>query len=194
MKSIAGKLVSVMAACSSVKKNGQNDFHHYKYATSADVLEKVNTALVKHNIASVVLPEVIASSDVLNNKGNNEHLVKVKVSITLIDTDSGEQLQLSGIGSGQDSGDKAVMKAQTAAIKYAYMLTLAMSTNDDPEADSKTDESMSVASGDRAFRGQSDLVCSDCSASITAGIKQVSTNRFGRPLCMKCQKKAQGAA
>jgi hypothetical protein len=194
MKNIAGKLVNVMAACGTVKKNGTNDFHHYKYATSADVLEKVNSALVKHNIASVVLPEVIADSDVINNKGNAEHLVTVKVNITLIDTDSGEQLQLSGIGSGQDSGDKAVMKAQTAAIKYAYLLTLAMSANDDPEADSKTDESMSANAADRRPQTLPDLICSDCNASITAGIKQVSVNRFGRPLCMKCQKKAQGAA
>lgn len=29
------------------------------------------------------------------------------------------------------------MKAQTAAIKYAYMLSLAISTGDDPEADQK---------------------------------------------------------
>ncbi len=193
MKNIAGKLVNVMAACSSVKKNGQNDFHHYKYATSSDVLEKVNTALVKHNIASIVLPEIIASSDVLNNKGNTEHLVTVKVSITLIDTNSGEQLQLSGIGSGQDSGDKAVMKAQTAAIKYAYMLTLAMSTNDDPEADSKTDESMYTGTEEKTINVRPDLICSACNASITVGVKQVSTNRFGRPLCMKCQKRTQVA-
>ncbi len=194
MKHIAGKLVNVMAACGSVKKNGTNDFHNYKYATSADVLEKVNAALVKENIASIVLPEVIANSDVINNKGNIEHLVTVKVMITLIDTASGEQLQLSGIGSGQDGGDKAVMKAQTAAIKYAYLLTLAMSTNDDPEADSKTDESMSAKAADKTAKPLPDLLCMDCNAVITPGIKQVSVNRFGRPLCIKCQKKQQGAA
>ncbi len=194
MKNIAGKLVNVMAACGNVKKNGTNDFHHYKYATSADVLEKVNAALVKQNIASVVFPEVIASSDVINNKGNVEHLVTVKVTITLIDTASGEELQLSGIGSGQDGGDKAVMKAQTAAIKYAYLLTLAMSTNDDSEADSKTDESMSPNAVDKKEKTLPELLCTDCNVGITLGIKQVSVKRFGRPLCIKCQKKQQGAA
>ena len=59
MKAIAGKLVQVMAECSQVRKNGLNDFHHYKYATSADVLEKVNAALVKFKIASIVTPEVL---------------------------------------------------------------------------------------------------------------------------------------
>lgn len=100
---------------------------------------------------------------------------------------------MSGIGSGQDNSDKAVMKAQTAAIKYAYMLTLAMNTNDDPEADSQTDEGMTVRQTDKTSANPPALSCSECRAAITAGVQQVSTKRFGRPLCMKCQKQAQVA-
>lgn len=188
MNKIAAKLVKVMEACSNVKKNGVNDFHHYRYATSADVMEKVNAALVKHNLASVVETEVIDASDVLNNKGNTEHLATVKVRITLIDAESGENIELSGMGSGQDGGDKAIMKAQTAAIKYAYMMSLAMSTSDDPEADSKTDEGVNNASA------LSELLCSNCGIGITIGVHSVSVNKYGRPLCMSCQKKAKGAA
>jgi len=196
MKNIAAKLVKVMEECSVIRKNGNNDFHHYKYATSADVLEKVNASLVKNKIASVVVPEIVSGCDVVTNKGNTEHLVVVQVSITLIDTDSGEQLVVSGIGSGQDGGDKAVMKAQTAAIKYAYMLSLAISTNDDPEADSKTDEgSCIVANASTASHVTNDnLSCSDCGSKISVGVLNVSKNKYGRPLCMRCQKKVQGVA
>jgi len=85
------------------------------------------------------------------------------------------------------------MKAQSAAIKYAYMLSLAISTTDDPEADSRTDES--TDSGDvKPSALHEDPVCTECGARITAGILTVSMNKFGRPLCMKCQKKSQGAA
>lgn len=194
MKSIAGKLVRVMEECSVIRKNGTNDFHHYKYATSADVLEKVNASLVKHNIASIVLPEIVSSSDVFNNKGNTEHLVTVKVGITLVDGDSGESIELFGIGSGQDGGDKAVMKAQTAAIKYAYMLSLAISTNDDPEADSRTDESVYSMEPVKVSVTSDVPLCSDCRAKLTTGIMNVSLNKYGRPLCMKCQKKVQVVA
>ena len=62
------------------------------------------------------------------------------VKISIIDSESGETVDLYGIGSGQDAGDKAVMKAQTAAIKYAYMMSLCIATGDDPEADTNTDE------------------------------------------------------
>lgn len=199
MQKIASKLIQVMAECSQIPKNGVNDFHHYKYATSADVLEKVNSALVKHKLASVVTPEVLQASEVLNSKGNAEQRVTVRVAITLVDAESGESVQLVGLGSGQDVGDKAVMKAQTAAIKYAYLMSLAISTNDDPEADSRTDEGMAnhtarakeTAGGSGTGKAAR---CSDCDIPITPGVEKVSVNKFGRPLCMKCQKNQQGVA
>lgn len=198
MKAIAGKLVQVMAECSQVRKNGLNDFHHYKYATSADVLEKVNAALVKFKIASIVTPEVLQSSEVQNSKGNIEQRVTVRITVTLLDADSGESVQLVGLGSGQDGGDKAVMKAQTAAIKYAFLMGLAISTNDDPEADSRTDEGMSNALGPAKSGGGGSASkatrCSECEIPVTPGVEKVSVSKFGRPLCMKCQKNQHGAA
>lgn len=142
MKAITAKLVDVMNDCGYVQKLGKNDFHKYKYATAADVLEKVNAALVKNKLVSYAVPELLSFIDVTNQKGNIEHLATVKMTVTIIDSESGESLQVIGLGSGQDSGDKAIMKAQTAALKYAWMLTLNISTGDDPEADSTVDERM----------------------------------------------------
>ena len=172
MQKIASKLTQVMAECSQIPKNGVNDFHHYKYATSADVLEKVNSALVKHKLASIVTPEVLKASEVLNSKGNAEQRVTVRVAITLVDAESGESVLLVGLGSGQDVGDKAVMKAQTAAIKYAYLMSLAISTNDDPEADSRTDERMRDIDKPEMSKGGA-VRCSGCEIPITPGVEKV---------------------
>lgn len=144
MKLIAAKLTKIMQACSYVQKTGYNDFHRYKYATAADVLEKTNESMVLNNVASIVMPELIEFRDVTTAKGATEHLATVRTTVTLIDNDSGETIELIGMGSGQDSSDKAVMKAQTAALKYAWMMSLNISTGDDPEADTpekpKTDK------------------------------------------------------
>ena len=140
IQNICGKLVNIMAEVSHVAKNGTNDFHHYKYATASDVLEKVNETLCKYGIASLAQAKLISMENVVNAKGNQEHLATVMVSIKLVDTESGESVIISGLGNGQDSGDKAVMKANTAAIKYAYLMTFNISTGDDPEADRRTDE------------------------------------------------------
>lgn len=114
---IAKKLVAVMSECSHVGKNGLNSYHQYKYATAEDVLCKVNEALTKNKLASVVTPALDSVVDVVNLKGNKEHLATISVKIELIDADSGESIVLQGFGYGQDAGDKAIMKAQTKGSK-----------------------------------------------------------------------------
>lgn len=195
---IAKKLVNIMIECGHIAKNGLNSYHQYKYATAEDVLLKVNTALTKNKIASVVIPEIASMVDVTNLKGNTEHLVTVNVQIKLIDSESGECVDLFGIGSGQDAGDKAVMKAQTAAIKYAYMMSLCIATGDDPEADTKTDENSSIGNkGSKVFNNvkkistirKSITVCANCGEEITSDrVVQFSMARYNKPLCMDCQK------
>ena len=202
---IAKKLLAVMAECAYVAKNGLNSFHKYKYATAEDVLQKVNESLTKNKIACVAVPELIEFTDVTNLKGNTEHLATVKVEITLIDSDSGEEVKIYGIGSGQDAGDKAVMKAQTAANKYAYMLSFCIATGDDPEADSKTDENNyaepqnnikhRAAVKPQPKAGNNIITCTGCGNVITNDrVVEYSIKNFGRPLCRECQKTAIKAA
>ena len=205
MQKLAKKLIAVMQECRYVAKNGVNTFHKYKYATCADVLEMVNASFVKHGIASITVPEVVDLHEVTTAKGSTEHIATVKITIKLVDADSGESLEISGMGSGQDSGDKAVMKAQTAAIKYAYLLSFAISTGDDPEADQRTDENSSVssvlsaASTSRAFQQKSRAkgqvhACHECGEKLTERVATFSMQRYGRPLCMDCQKQAAATA
>jgi len=214
MQKLAVKLIEAMKLCKYVMRNGINTFHKYKYATSADVLEKVNAAFTKQGIATIVVPDIIKDEAVTTAKGTVEHLVTVKIEVTLVDKDSGETAVFRGFGSGQDATDKAVMKAQTAALKYAYMLSLAMATGDDPEADEKTDENMNVSKSDVPTRGKVEVKtdnpqpilkgsssgirkppmpkggyrCYDCGAKITDKVAEFSFQKYGKCLCMECQK------
>ncbi len=205
---IAKKLVVVMNECSHVAKNGINSFHNYKYATAEDVLQKVNESLTKNKLASIVCPKLESMVDATNLKGNTEHLATVSVQVHIIDSDSGESVDLFGIGSGQDAGDKAVMKAQTAAIRYAFMLSLCIATGDDPEADGKTDEATCTENqqnvkpaatkpkaAPKKTVGEGVAICAGCGEEITSEkVVQFSVSRFGQSLCMDCQKKANRAA
>lgn len=206
---IAKKMVAISSECGHVVKNGFNDFHKYKYATAADVLEAVNASLVKHKVASIATPSILSSFDVTNAKGNVEHQVTVGINITLIDSESGEFIDLYGIGTGQDAGDKAVMKAETAAIKYAYLLSMAISTGDDPEADTTTDADNSRQAPVQAkvrntaidsrtdahtHTDAAEAICSKCGKEISNKVFSYSMNRYHKPLCMDCQKKEGRAA
>ena len=206
---IAKKLVNVMEDCAHIVKNGINSFHNYKYATAEDVLQKVNESKKKKKIISIATPELQRFTDVTNLKGNTEHLATVNVEVQLIDSESGESVIITGVGSGQDAGDKAVMKAQTAAIKYAYMMSFCIATGDDPEADAKTDENSAgvpqnknAAVKPKAAQTKAKPVadnnvvtCAGCGDVITSDrVVEYSIKRYGHPLCMECQKTAGKAA
>ena len=194
MQKIAKKFVEVMRECSHVAKNGTNDFHKYKYVTAADVLEKVNTSLTKHGIASVVTPSLLSMQQITTTKGNVEQLATVEVTVTLIDSESGETLTLKGLGSGQDPSDKAVAKAQTMAIKYAYLNSLAIATGDDPEADRHTDDVMQTKPAQVKNNPDNPLICHDCHSPISQKVADYSKAKFGRFLCLDCQRAQKSVA
>ena len=77
--------------------------------------------------------------------------------------------------------------SQTMGVKYCYLNSLAIATNDDPEADSKTDEVMQP-------KTDNNPTCKDCGASITQRVADYSLSKFGKPLCYDCQRSKQKVA
>lgn len=132
---IAAKLLIAAEACGYVQKDGNNAFHKYRYASAANILGHVNDALTKAGLAVVeTLPEIVSETGT-----GKDRVVTARMTLTVGDTETTERATFRGLGSGMDSGDKAVMKAITAATKYAWMGAFSISTGDDPEADESTD-------------------------------------------------------
>lgn len=198
------KLSLAMKSCSYIEKTGENTFHGYSYVTSSDVLERVNDALTSVGLITAVTPTLLDLREVQTAKGNIDKHATVSVTISIIDVETGESVQISGIGSGQDSGDKAIMKAETAAIKYAYMLSFCIATGDDPEADNTTDLKTQDISPKTSTTRQTarsnqrmvsdDLHCADCGCTISSKVSNFSKQRYHMPLCMHCQKNYQSVA
>jgi ERF superfamily protein len=134
------RVAEVAHDCGYVQKLGRNEFHRYKYAAAADVLDKVNESLHKHKIVAKPLMKIELREDVTTAKGNKESRITIQCDLHLLDALGGGSLVTRAFGCGQDNGDKAVMKAQTAALKYGYMTLFNISTGDDPEGDSTLDE------------------------------------------------------
>lgn len=128
---LARKLAEVAKEVAYVQKDATNDFHKYRYASAVAVLRKVNEALSSRGIA------VGSSTELVKFEAGN---AIVRITIRFIDADSGEVIEVQGLGQGYDKGDKAVMKANTAALKYCYSNAFTISWGDDPEADLATDE------------------------------------------------------
>lgn len=202
------KLALVMKNCSYIAKTGENTFHGYSYVTSNDVLERINESFSTVGLITMVTPTLLDLREVQTAKGTIDKHATIGVSITILDVETGESIQISGIGSGQDSGDKAIMKAETAAIKYAYMLSFCIATGDDPESDSKTDERMhtteqakvtpvtteTTVQHKRTVNNSTAPYCTDCGITISAKVAQYSKSRYKVPLCMSCQKEHSQSA
>jgi hypothetical protein len=134
-QTLAARLTRVALACGYVQKDAANAFHKYRYASAAAVLAHVNTALAENGVAVLSTSPSIVSAD----GAGKERVVTVRMEVVVGCATDPARATFVGLGSGMDAGDKAVMKATTAALKYAWMGALNISTGDDPEADEDTD-------------------------------------------------------
>lgn len=135
------KLAKVMAETRWVEKKGRNSFFNYDYARETDILDAVRTKLAEHGIfvfTSVEHTDVKETAK-RTRDGSPVNLVFVKTKHTFWDGESGETAEVFGTGCGEDSGDKAIYKAITGAMKYFISKNFLISTGDDPEKDSERD-------------------------------------------------------
>lgn len=124
------KLLQVRKAVAYIQKDSTNSFHKYKYVSDEQTMAKFGQALDEAGIVTSTNVELVG--------GGPGHCI-VKAEVLFIFGDS--QIQGAGLGEGTDKGDKATMKAETAAFKYAYLKAFQVATGDDPEADEATDKS-----------------------------------------------------
>lgn len=197
---IGEKLAAVMTACRYMAKDGRNDFQKYDYTTAASMFGKINEALTAQKLFTEVKAELVESRDVTTSKGNIEKFVVMKVIVTIHDADDPQQfVTFEGYGSGQDAGDKAIMKSNTAALKYAYIGGLCIAMANDPETDSGTSAYQPARHNSQPRQSQpskqnsvAEYKCSRCGAPITPNVLDFSVKKFGKPLCIDCQKKING--
>ncbi|NUJ19320.1 hypothetical protein FKN04_22570 [Bacillus glycinifermentans] len=139
-KTLVKKLSKVMEKVKYIEKKGYNSFHKYKYATEADVNEKVREELAKVNVMMIPNMKHHETREHKNRKGQLEYIVTVDMEFRFIDGDSGEEITFNMSGSGQDSGDKGIYKAIAGAQKYALMKAFMIPTGDDPEQNQEGDD------------------------------------------------------
>jgi hypothetical protein len=135
------KLVEVMKAVKSVAKKGKNDAQHYDYVKASDVAAPLRAELATRGI--LMIPDVVETAhfSTTSAKGTVQQGIHIKVKYTFIDSDTGEKLEFHGYGTGMDTGDKGIYKAQTGALKYALRMFFLLpdeSGKNDPEHSPKT--------------------------------------------------------
>ena len=134
------KLVAISKNIGFLEFDGNNPLYNKgnrkgpNYTTAAGVIRRLNTELSKHHILLRV-----CSEDVIFYPESD--LATVSCCICFSDCESEETVLSWGSGSGKDKGDKAVMKASTAAYKYAIAQALCLGWGAEDPEDPKHDAS-----------------------------------------------------
>lgn len=129
---VAERLKNVMAQCARLGRDSVNEEIGYQYISAAKVNDAVNRALIENGLAITSKSKLVDMREV-----GGKILATVEVTITIYNEESAdpEFLEIRGVGSGIDEGDKSVAKAQTMAVKYAWKNSLLIADlSDDPDA------------------------------------------------------------
>lgn len=101
--------------------------YSYDYIEEGTLMEKIRPLLAEEGVAVFYCDEI---------KSISGNLATVRVSLTLVDGESGETVAMFAEGVGTDKGDKHVNKAKTSALRYLLWKWFLVPSGDvDPEAE-----------------------------------------------------------
>lgn len=139
MKNLAKKMLEIYREIGPVEKEGHNSNQNYKYFMEAQIASTLQRLFLKNGIAVFTSTESYEVTSHPKFKGDEQvgtnFMTHVKTKHTLVDVDSGENIDIYSCGSGFDSGDKGMYKAITGSFKYFMMKNAFVSDNQDPEND-----------------------------------------------------------
>lgn len=133
-------LAEAAVAIGRLEKDGHNtQGGGYYYLSEAAVKGAARKHVYGRGMVPDVHVEILSDEWHPYGKGGGEgNFVKVRVALDI--EDNGVLRHGEGLGAGVDYADKALMKAQTAAIREAWKNLLGISDGNDPEGDPVGDE------------------------------------------------------
>lgn len=135
MTKILTKLHAIMTELDYIQKDKKNDHFHYTYASEKAIKEAVHAQLVKHKVIFTLGSSNIRRESFTSTKGGRAAITDMDFRYRFYDVESGEFVEDTFSGSGDDAADKGTYKAITGAIKYILTTTFLIPTGDDPEED-----------------------------------------------------------
>lgn len=131
-QTLIAKLAQACDAVGGVEKKGRNQAQGYDYVRAADVAKAIRHELHSRGVMVIQDEESAEWSEFTTMKGHAMRECKLRVAFIL--SDGTESLTVHAFGVAMDSGDKAIYKAKTGALKYFLRgLGLIPDEADDPE-------------------------------------------------------------
>ena len=108
----------------------------YSFLSEPDLIKVIRPAMLKHGIVGPIPVDV---RDLRLQEYETKNHAKMQSAIMIRDflfahVDSTDQIKVTVLGEGADSGDKALGKAMTHGKKYALREFFLLETGDDPDS------------------------------------------------------------
>lgn len=141
MQELIKAIVNVMKECPTIDKNsevglGQNA---YKAVKDSDLKLMLSKSMAKNGLC--IIPKSIVPTTTFREykdsygKDKREVFTEVHATYRLMH-ESGQEVEIQGVGHGVDSQDKSIGKAMTYALKYAMLYTFMVSSSNILDSDS----------------------------------------------------------
>ena len=124
------RMNAVMRDLTYIKKEGYNKFHSFKFAKHDDVTAAVRAQMVEHGIITEIS---VTDHDrsVLEVGKKDSYITTLHVDVTFVNIDTPTDRYTSKvIGYGIDKNDLGPGKAESYAVKVAYLKAFALETGE----------------------------------------------------------------
>lgn len=119
--------------------------YSYKAVSDLQVTLAVKQAETEEKLISIPVKQDLVSSEIVKSMKKEGHesityVDTIKMTVKIIDLESGEEVEIESFGKGIDSGDKGFGKASTYARKYALLNAYKIALGDDPDSEPSKQE------------------------------------------------------
>lgn len=128
-------VANAVLQCAPLKYSGYNSKQDYYYPTHEDFHNAIHQALIDNGLfLAPAGPPIVLNQWEIKGRSSTQHAILINQPYLLCH-ESGEQIEIWGIGAGADFGEKGVYKALTGSWKYVVRTLFNLSYGEDAEGD-----------------------------------------------------------
>lgn len=132
------KMIEVMKAVSHIGKNRKNQSQGFNFRGIDDVMNELHG--IMSEVGVFIIPEAVGDTVVderQSKSGGVNRFIVQRWKYTFFAED-GSNVTATAIGEAMDSGDKAMNKSMSIALKYCLLQTFLIPTEEDKDPDANS--------------------------------------------------------
>lgn len=133
------RLALINAKIGAIGKNSKNTQQNFSYRGIDDVMNELHSFFAENEV--IILPSILelTRDERTSKSGNLLFFVVAKINYKFVAPD-GSSVDCIVLGEAMDSGDKAINKAMSIALKYALLQMFLIPTREEKDPDGFTHE------------------------------------------------------